>query len=214
MKHMHDFDANCPIMFDWSAASLWSVRHTMSRRLRVATDLGRFQLPGQQAMSKLILTCNLRLRGGRSTVARMDWVPSYFGSRNGHAWKLKENPWRMLQNDGDIRDLGLVVELHACIQQEQWWVMKLVSPLDTCFIPFLRFFTSSMMRTLGFVPASNSVLTITIITSSSSSPCSCSCSCCCRCCWCGWWCWWCGCWGFFLARWQHTQRQPLCVNGS
>ena len=42
-------------------------------------------------MSKLILTCELELcsshsgHSGRSTVARMDWVPSYFGSRNGHA---------------------------------------------------------------------------------------------------------------------------------
>eukprot|EP00434_Breviolum_minutum_P024758 symbB.v1.2.021866.t1/scaffold1883.1/size97200/5 len=43
------------------------------------------ELEVNQAMSKLILTCNLRLRGGgSSTVARMDWVPSYFGSRNGH----------------------------------------------------------------------------------------------------------------------------------
>ena len=50
-------------------------------------------------MSKLILTCELELRSGhsgrsgRSTVARMDWVPSYLGSRNGHAGSPGER-WR------------------------------------------------------------------------------------------------------------------------
>ncbi|CAK9089393.1 unnamed protein product [Durusdinium trenchii] len=43
------------------------------------------ELEVNQAMSKLIFTCNLRLHGGTTTVARMDWTPSYFGARKAHA---------------------------------------------------------------------------------------------------------------------------------
>ncbi|CAL1148758.1 unnamed protein product [Cladocopium goreaui] len=64
------------------------------------------ELEVNQAMSKLILTCELELRSGhsgrsgRSTVARMDWVPSYFGSRNGHVLHELKNEaadatWRL-----------------------------------------------------------------------------------------------------------------------
>eukprot|EP00435_Cladocopium_sp_Y103_P033078 s1240_g8.t1 len=59
------------------------------------------ELEVNQAMSKLILTCELELHSGRrSTVARMDWVPSYFGSRNGHVLHELKNEdadatWRL-----------------------------------------------------------------------------------------------------------------------
>ena len=118
------------------AASLGSVRHTMSRRLRVATDLGRFQLPGQQAMSKLILTLQLAAAWGPAALWRA-WIGCHPTSAHATVTpgNSRKNPWRMLQNDGDIRDLGLVVELHACIQQEQWWVMKTCQPSWYLFHP-------------------------------------------------------------------------------
>ncbi|CAK9081606.1 Methyl-CpG-binding domain protein 4-like protein (Protein MBD4-like), partial [Durusdinium trenchii] len=66
--------------------------------------------PGVQAMSKLIFTCNLRLHGGTTTVARMDWTPSYFGARKAHVlhevgdeeaemtWRLAS---RLFREEGD-----------------------------------------------------------------------------------------------------------------
>ena len=46
-------------------------------------DMAEVELEVTQAMSLLVLTCTLRL-DGHSTVARMDWVPSYFGTGNRH----------------------------------------------------------------------------------------------------------------------------------